>query len=182
MAPAIPYIVLGTTIVQAQQQNAIGKYNQSIQNRNAQIADQEAAAIDKQTEYKLGAFNKDYERFVGRTTVSTAKAGVQQGSGTSLRIQMSNASEAELQKNLIEYDGGVAKARKFEEGNFYRIQGDMARQTGRMAAMGTLFKGASSFLQSGAGSSLLTSAGNIFSSPPTYSPINTRYTGSEGSF
>jgi hypothetical protein len=182
MAPAIPYIVLGTTIVQAQQQNAIGKYNQSIQNRNAQIADQEAAAIDKQTEYKLGAFNKDYERFVGRTTVSTAKAGVEQGSGTSLRIQMSNASEAELQKNLIEYDGGVAKARKFEEGNFYRIQGDMARQTGRMAAMGTLFKGASSFLQSGSGSSLLTSAGNIFSSPPTYSPINTRYTGSEGSF
>jgi hypothetical protein len=182
MAPAIPYIVLGTTVLQAQQQNAIGKYNQSIQNRNAQIADQEAAAIDKQTEYKLGAFNKDYERFVGRTTVSTAKAGVQQGSGTSLRIQMANAGEAELQRNLIEYDGGVAKARKFEEGNFYRIQGDMARQTGRMAAMGTLFKGASSFLQSGAGSSLLSSAGNIFSSQPTYSPINTRLTGSEGSF
>lgn len=182
MAPAIPYIVLGTTIVQAQQQNAIGKYNQSIQNRNAQIADQEAAAIDKQTEYKLGAFNKDYERFVGRTTVSTAKAGVEQGSGTSLRIQMSNASEAELQKNLIEYDGGVAKARKFEEGNFYRIQGDMARTTGRMAAMGTLFKGASSFLGTSAGSSLLSSAGNIFSSSPTYSPINTRLTGSEGSF
>jgi len=182
MAPAIPYIVLGTTVLQAQQQNAIGKYNQSIQSRNAQIADQEAAAIDKQTEYKLGAFNKDYERFVGRTTVSTAKAGVQQGSGTSLRIQMANAAEAELQRNLIEYDGGVAKARKFEEGNFYRIQGDMARATGRMAAMGTLFKGASSFLQSGAGSSLLSSAGNIFSSQPTYSPINTRLTGSEGSF
>jgi hypothetical protein len=182
MAPAIPYIVLGTTVLQAQQQNAIGKYNQSIQNRNAQIADQEAAAIDKQTEYKLGAFNKDYERFVGRTTVSTAKAGVQQGSGTSLRIQMSNASEAELQKNLIEYDGGVAKARKFEEGNFYRIQGDMARTTGRMAAMGTLFKGASSFLGTSAGSSLLSSAGNMFSSSPTYSPINTRLTGSEGSF
>jgi len=182
MAPAIPYIVLGTTIVQAQQQNAIGKYNQSIQNRNAQIADQEAAAIDKQTEYKLGAFNKDYERFVGRTTVSTAKAGVQQGSGTSLRIEMANATEAELQRNLIEYDGGVAKARKFEEANFYKIQGDMARTTGRMAAMGTLFQGASRFLQSGAGSTLLSNAGNMFSSQPTYSPINTRLTGSEGSF
>ncbi len=50
MAQAIPYIVLGTSIVQARQQNAIGKYNQSIQNRNAQIAEQEAGAIDKQTE------------------------------------------------------------------------------------------------------------------------------------
>jgi hypothetical protein len=51
-----------------------------------------------------------------------------------------------------------------------------------MTAMGTLFQGASRFLQSSAGSSLLTSAGNIFSSQPTYSPINTRLTGSEGSF
>jgi len=182
MAPAIPYIVLGTSIVQAQQQNAIGKYNQSIQNRNAQIADQEAAAIEKQTEYKLGQFNKDYERFVGRTTVSTAKAGVQQGSGTSLRIAMANAKEAELQRDVIEYEGDVAQARKFEEGNFYRIQGDMARTTGRMAAMGTLFKGVTTFAQSGAGSSLLSSAGNIFSSQPVYTPVNTRLTGSEGSF
>jgi hypothetical protein len=170
------------TVVQAKQQNAIGKFNQSVQNRNAEIANQEAGAIDKQTEYKLGQFNKDYQRFVGRTTVSTAKAGVQQDAGTSLRIQMANATEAELQKNLIEYDGAVAKTRKLEEENFYRIQGNMARQTGRMTAMGTLFKGASTFLGTSAGSSLLTSAGNIFSSAPTYSPINTRLTGSEGSF
>jgi len=58
----------------------------------------------------------------------------------------------------------------------------MARQTGRLTAMGTLFKGASAFLGTSAGSSLLTNAGNIFSSSPTYSPINTRLTGSEGSF
>jgi hypothetical protein len=180
--PILPYVSLGMSVVQAKQQSAVGKFNQSVQNRNAQIADQEAAAIEKQTEYKLGQFNKDYERFVGRTTVSTAKAGVQQGSGTSLRIAMANAREAELQRDVIEYEGNVAQARKFEEGNFYRIQGDMARQTGRMAAMGTLFQGASRFLQSGAGSTLLSNAGNIFSSQPTYSPINTRLTGSEGSF
>jgi len=180
--PFLPYVSAAMTVVQAKQQNAIGKFNQSVQNRNAEIADQEAGAIDKQTEYKLGQFNKDYARFVGRTTVSTAKANVQQDSGTSLRIQMANATEAELQKNLIEYDGAVAKTRKLEEANFYRIQGNMARQTGRMTAMGTLFKGASTFLGTSAGSSLLTSAGNIFSSSPTYSPINTRLTGSEGSF
>lgn len=53
MAPAIPYIVLGTSIVQAQQQNAAGKYNQAIQNRNAQIAEQEAGAIDKEQNFNL---------------------------------------------------------------------------------------------------------------------------------
>jgi hypothetical protein len=182
MATAIPYIVLGTSVIQAQQQNAAGKYNQAIQNRNAKIAEQEAGAIDKRTEFQLGQFNKDYQRFVGKTQVSTAKAGVQQGTGTALRIAMKNAEEAEIQRDVIQYEGDVSKARKFEEANFYRIQGDMARTTGRMTAMGTLFKGASTFLGTSAGSSLLTSAGNIFSSSPTYSPINTRLTGSEGSF
>jgi hypothetical protein len=182
MATAIPYIVLGTSVVQAQQQNAIGKYNQSIQNRNAQIAEQEAGAIDKRTEFQLGQFDKDYQRFVGKTEVSTAKAGVQQGSGTSLRIAMANAREAEIQRDVIQYEGDVSKARKFEEANFYKIQGDVARQTGRMAAMGTLFKGATTFAQSGAGTSLLSSATNLFSSQPVYTPVNTRLTGSEGSF
>ena len=181
-APVIPFVQLGFSVVQARQQNAIGKYNKSIQDRNAQIADQEAGAIDKQTEFKLGQFDKDYDRFVGKTEVLTAKAGVTQGTGTALRIAMKNAEEAEIQKNVIQYEGDVAKARKFEEANFYRIQGDLARQTGKMAAMGTLFKAGTTFAQSDAGTSLLRGAGNIFSSKPIYSPINTRLTGSEGSF
>ena len=65
-AAAVPYIVLGTSIVQAQQQNAIGKFNQAVQNRNAQIAEQEAGAIDKRTEFQLAQFDKDYRRFVDR--------------------------------------------------------------------------------------------------------------------
>lgn len=173
MAPAVPYITLGMSFYQAQQQNAIGKYNQSIQNRNAQISKQEAEQIEKQTEFKLGQFEKDYIRFVGKTEVSTAKAGVQQGTGTSLRIAMKNAEEAELQRDVITYEGDVAEARKLEEANFYRIQGDVARQTGRMAAMGTLFKGISTFAGSSAGTSLLNTAQDLFKTKPTYSEINT---------
>ncbi len=181
MAPAVPYIVLGTSIVQARQQNAAGKYNQAIQNRNAQIAEQEAGLIDKRTEFQLGQFDKDYDRFVGRTEVSTAKAGVQQGTGTSLRIAMKNAEEAEIQKNVIQYDGDVAKARKFEEANFYRIQGDMARTSGRMAAMGTLFKGATFFAQSGAGSSLL-GGSKTLDGASSYTQYYSNPTGYSGSF
>ena len=181
MATAIPYIVLGTSVIQAQQQNAASKYNQAIQNRNAQIAEQEAGAIDKRTEFQLGQFEKDYDRFVGRTEVSTAKAGVTQGTGTALRIAMKNAEEAEIQKNVIQYDGDVAKARKFEEANFYRIQGDMARTSGRMAAMGTLFKGATFFAQSGAGSSLL-GGGKTLDGASSYTQYYSNPTGYSGSF
>jgi len=182
MAPALPYIAFWLQVKQAIDQNAIGKFNKKVNDRNAQIAEQEAGAIDKRTEFQLDQFDKDYQRFAGKTEVSTAKAGVQQGTGTALRIAMKNAEEAEIQRDVITYEGDVAKARKFEEANFYRIQGDFARQTGRMAAMGTLFRGATTFAQSGAGTSLLSSASNIFSPRPTYTPINTRLTGSEGSF
>jgi hypothetical protein len=181
MAQAIPYIVLGSSIIQAQQQNAISKYNQAIQNRNAQIAEQEAGAIDKRTEFQLGQFDKDYQRFVGKTEVSIAKAGIQQESGTALRIAMKNAEEAEIQKNVIQYEGDVAKARKFEESNFYRIQGDMARQTGRIAVMGTLFKGATFFAQSGAGSSLLGGAKTL-DGASSYTQYYSNPTGYSGSF
>lgn len=182
MAPALPYIAFGLQVKQAIDQNAIGKFNKKVNDRNAQIAEQEAGAIDKQTEFKLGQFEKDYDRFVGKTRVSTAKAGVSQDTGTSLRIAMKNAEEAEIQKDVITYEGDVAKARKFEEANFYRIQGGIAKQTARMTAMGTLFKGATTFAGTQAGTSLLSSASNIFSPRPTYTPINTRLTGSEGSF
>ena len=181
MATAIPYIVLGTSVIQAQQQNAAGKYNQAIQNRNAKIAEQEAGAIDKRTEFQLGQFDKDYQRFVGKTQVSTAKAGVQQGTGTALRIAMKNAEEAEIQRDVIQYEGDVSKARKFEEANFYRIQGDMARTSGRMAAMGTLFKGATFFAQSGAGSSLL-SGGKTLDGASSYTQYYSNPTGYSGSF
>ena len=43
-------------------------------------------------------------------------------------------NKAEIQRNIISYEGDVAKARKFEEANFYRIQGGIARQTGRLTA------------------------------------------------
>ena len=38
----------------AQQVGALGKYNQSVQNRNALIKEQEAEAIEKQLEYERG--------------------------------------------------------------------------------------------------------------------------------
>ena len=47
--PFVPYVSLGMSVVQAKQQSAIGKFNQSVQNRNAEIAEQEGGVIDKQT-------------------------------------------------------------------------------------------------------------------------------------
>ena len=46
----------------------------------------------------------------------------------------------------MEYNSKVGQARKFEEANFYRIQGQMARQAAKTAQIGTLMSTGTSLL------------------------------------
>ena len=123
---------------QYQQQGAIGKYNQAVQNRNALVAEQEAQQIEKQKEFDIAQFDKKFQQLEGETKVNLAKSGVVQGSGTAYRIAMANALEAELQKNIIEYNAKVAADKKMEEANFARISGQLARQQARLSQIGTI--------------------------------------------
>ncbi len=146
-APALPFISVGLGVAQYKQQGAAGKFNQNVMNRNAQISEQEAAQIQKQTEFDIARFDQDIQKVVGKTAVSTAKAGVAQDTGTALRLARRNAEEAELQKNIMVYNSKVGQAKKMEEANFYRIQGQVARQTARSAQIQTIAQTTTSLLR-----------------------------------
>jgi hypothetical protein len=135
---------------QYQQQGAAGKYNQAVQNRNAQIAEQEAAQLQKQLEFDLVRFDQQFQQLQGQTNVSLAKSGADM-SGTSLRVLRYNAEQAEIQKNIMDYNSKVGQAKKMEEANFARIQGTMARQQARIAQLGTLTQTGTSLLTMGGG-------------------------------
>jgi hypothetical protein len=172
-APALPFISVGLSVAQASQQSAAGKYNQSIQNRNAQIADQEAQQIEKQKEFDIARFDQNFNQLQSQATTRILKSGVEL-SGSGLRVLRSNAEQAEVERNVIEYNSQVAASQRREAGNLYRIQGQFAAQQGRQAAMTTLFKGATTFAGSSAGKSLLTNV---------YNPFKTKdLTSTEGSF
>ena len=96
-------VVSAIGVAQYQQQGAIGKYNQAVANRNANVAEQEAALIEKQTEFDIARFDKDFRRVEGETKVALAKSGVVQGSGTAYKIAAANAREAELQKQILDF-------------------------------------------------------------------------------
>ena len=149
-APALPFVVGGLGVMQYQQQGAAGKFNQSVQNRNAQIAEQEAAQMEKQLEFDISRFDQKFQQLQGQTTTRIAKTGAD-FSGTGLRILRANAEEAEKERNIMEYNSKVGQARKFEEANFYRIQGQVARQQARSAQMSTLFSTGTSLLSMGGG-------------------------------
>ncbi len=149
MAAAAPYLIVGGLgAMQYQQQGAAGKYNQAVQNRNAQIAEQEAAQIEKQLEFDIARFDQKVVQLQGQTTTKIAKTGAD-FSGTGLRVLRANAEEAEKERNIMEYNAKIGQARKFEEANFYRIQGQVARQTARTAQMGTIVQTGTSLLGMG---------------------------------
>tara|TARA_B100000902_G_C26973313_1_gene746513 strand:- start:59 stop:502 length:444 start_codon:yes stop_codon:yes gene_type:complete len=137
--------VVGLGVAQFQQQGAAGKYNQAVQNRNAKIAEQEAEQIDKQLQTDLVRFDKQFQKLQGQTTTSIIKSGAEL-SGSGLRVMRYNAEQAELEKDIMEYNAKIGQARKFEEANFARIQGQMARQQARMAQLQTITQTGTSLL------------------------------------
>jgi len=161
MAQAIPFVQLGFSVVQAKNQSAAGKYNQQVYNRNAQIAEQEAVQIEKQTEVDLQRFDQKFNQLQGQTTTRILTSGADL-SGSGLRVLHNNETQAQLERNTIRYNSKIAQQSKFNEANFARIQGGIARQQGRAAAIGTLASAAFSFGQSKPGQTLLGSVPNPF--------------------
>ena len=99
-------------------------------NRNALVAEQEAEAIEKQTEFNLAKFDKQFSQLQGQTKVATLKSGVEL-SGTALNNLRYNAEQSKIQKNVIEYNSKVAANKKIEEANFARMQWINSKEQGR---------------------------------------------------
>ncbi len=120
------------------QQGKIGKFNEAVSERNAQVAEAEAAQIEKKTEFDIARFNNSYEKLKGQVEVNLSKSGVVSGTGTAYRIAAANAREKYMQENIMRYNSKVAQSKKIEEANFARISGQMARQQARLAQIQTI--------------------------------------------
>jgi hypothetical protein len=130
---------------QYQQQGAIGKYNQGVANRNAEVAEQEAERLEQQLEFDLARFDQQFAQLQGQTKTRILKSGAEI-SGTGLKILRSNSEQAEIEKDILDYNSKVAQSKKLEESNFARIKGTMARQSARLAQIGTLASTGTSLL------------------------------------
>ena len=137
------------SVAAARQASAAGKYNQAVQNRNAQVAEQEAERLEQIKEFDIARFDKEFTKLQGETKTRILFSGAEL-SGTGLRILRANAEEAEIEKDLIEYNSKVGQSRAFEQANFARMQGQIARNQARAAELGYYAQ---------AGESLLTNYG-----------------------
>lgn len=124
-----------TSVAAAKQAGATGKYNQAVQERNATIAEQEAGQIEKQKEFDIARFEDQFIALQGETKTKILKSNVNL-SGSGLRVMRYNASQAEIEKNILEYNSKVAQSQKLEQANFARVSGQMARMEARQAQLG----------------------------------------------
>ena len=138
-------------IAAGKQANALGKYNQNVQNRNALVREQEAEAIEKQNEFDIARFDQQFVQLQGQSKTAIYKSGVTlEGSG--LRVLRYNAEQAEIQKTVMDYNSKVSQSQKMEEANFARIQGVIARREGKIAQLGYYAKAGESLLRMNQGS------------------------------
>jgi len=170
--PVSAAVIGGTSLMQYQQQGAIGKYNQAANNRAATVLEGQAAQIEQKAEFDIAQFNKTYQKVKGETTVALAKSGVQVGTGSAYNIALSNALEKRLQENLIRYNSQVAAANKREEASFARIKGNIARQEARLAQIGTIASAGTTLLTMNSGGGTTTKSG-------VYSRANYSFAGSK---
>ena len=143
---AAPYAVAGTQLLAARQAGAVGKYNQAVQNRNALVYEQEKERLEGKLNFDLERFDDQFRQFQGKTTTAILTSGAEL-SGSGLRVLRSNAEQAVIEKNVMEYNTKVAAAQAEEKANFARVQGRLARMEATQAQIGYV---------AGAGTSLLT--------------------------
>jgi hypothetical protein len=146
VAPVASAVTAVTAVAAGRQASATGKFNQSIQERNAQVAEQEAQAIEQRTIYEIAQFDRKFAALQGQTKTAVLKSGATlEGSG--LRILRANAEQAEIEKNMIEYNSKIGQSRAYEQANFARMQGDVARQQARSAEFGFYAQAGQSLLR-----------------------------------
>ncbi len=140
------WVTAVASIAAAQQASAVGAYNKAIADRNFRVKVQEAERIQQQKEFDLARFDQQFAQLQGKTKTAVLTSGVQL-SGSGLRILRYNAEQAEIEKDIIDYNSKVAESRKLEEANFARMSGELARQQAKATEFGYYAQAGTSLLK-----------------------------------
>ena len=146
LTTAAPYISAGTAIVAGRQASTVGAYNKAIADRNFRVKVQEAERIQQQKEFDLARFDQKFAQLQGQTKTAVLTSGAEL-SGSGLRILKFNAEQAEIEKDIIDYNSKVAESRKLEEANFARMSGELARQQAKATEFGYYAQAGTSLLK-----------------------------------
>jgi len=152
--PVTTAIVIGAGTMQARSQIAAGKaqqnaanFNALVNERNAEIAEQQGEQIKLRSEQDILTFSKNFNRLQATTQQAFRYNGFQASSGTAMLVAMENAKEADKEIAMQRYNALVGQREASESAleqrmraDLQRSQGAAAAKAGRQAAIGTLLQ------------------------------------------
>ena len=131
-------------------QQAAANYNAKIQERNAQIKEQEAKQImSVHNEYSLPKFDKTVEQIQGKTRVAYLSSGATQ-SGTVLDALYEQELELQTDRDIMDFNAENAKDTAENEAIQMRADADLSRWRGKVAKKASYYAAGQSLLSTAA--------------------------------
>lgn len=107
------------------------EYNKSIRDRNAKVADQNAALRERVGGSEVVRFRKKFGKLQAQAGQAFRKSGVIASSGTPLQVLMDNANEAEEEVQTIRLTATTEAGGMREQGVNQRLAGQLTLLEGR---------------------------------------------------
>jgi len=96
-------------------------YNAQVNERNAQVADQDAEQLVLMEEVEIGRFRREFDNLQAATSQSFRFNGWMADTGTPLKVALANAQEADEEVAIRRYNAKVGKAELKEKGTQERM-------------------------------------------------------------
>lgn len=115
------------------QEQAAYNYNTDINERNADVAEQQGEQLVFQEEQNIVDFRKQFDDLQAATSQAFRYNGWIAAEGTPLKVALANAQEADEEIATRRYNAKVGRAELNEQATQERMQGQLNRMYGRAA-------------------------------------------------
>ena len=115
------------------QEQAAYNYNTDINERNADVAEQQGEQLIFQEEQNIVDFRKQFDDLQAATSQAFRYNGWIASEGTPLKVALANAQEADEEIATRRYNAKVGRAELNEQATQERMQGQLNRMYGRAA-------------------------------------------------
>lgn len=129
------------------QEQAAYNYNTDINERNADVAEQQGEQLVFQEEQNIVDFRKQFDDLQAATSQAFRYNGWIASEGTPLKVALANAQEADEEIATRRYNAKVGRAELNEQATQERMQGQLNRMYGRAANIRGKARAAASLIQ-----------------------------------
>ena len=129
------------------QEQAAYNYNTDINERNADVSEQQGEQLVFQEEQNIVDFRKQFDDLQAATSQAFRYNGWIAAEGTPLKVALANAQEADEEIATRRYNAKVGRAELNEQATQERMQGQLNRMYGRAANIRGKARAAASLIQ-----------------------------------